>query len=420
MNQPPGPLSESEVLPPPPSAHDQSPPGPGEVHENDVLKRRRVFSWKQFGGDGFLISVAFHVILLLLGLFYVIQKYTEPKKPDTDVFATGAGGGANGDKAKQFEHKMQRKVVTPLKTPSRIVSKSANASIALPSTPSTSTASFSSGLSAGGMSKGMGGGSGGGEGAGIGIGKGGGRNFVSLFGSVGRADRLTGYIYDFTQTRAGKPNSNKSRYSRSDNMPWLRPLVTSFVEGGWRLGDLDKYFRGPVELGVHQILIPRSVDSAAPKAFEADGKMEGSAWIAVYRGKVRSPESGEIRFSGTADNFLGLRFNGKNVLLYDCGSKDKSPMGPVPGIRQPIATGKWIRVNKGEWYDMNILIGDGGGLFSALLYYERKGAEGRKVLFHTESLPWGDVMALDKGDLPRDLDPDSPVWQCKTPAPSFR
>ena len=416
------PAPSDEIIPPPPGA-DTLPPPPvegTEVHENDVLKRRKHFSWRNFGGDGFLVSVAFHVMLLLLGLFYVIQKYVDPKKPDTEVFATGAGGGANGDKAKQFEHKMQRKLPTPVKSPSRIVSKSANAAVSLPSTPTTSTASFASGLSAGGMSKGSGGGSGGGEGPGMGIGKGGGRNFVSLFGSVGRGDRLTGYIYDFTQDREGKPNANRKLYNRSDNLSWLRPAVTKFVDGGWSLGSLDKYFRGPVELGVHQILIPRSVDSAAPKAFEAAGKMEGSAWIAVYRGKVRAPETGQIRFSGNADNFLGVRFNGRNVLLYDCGGKDRSPAGAVPGLRIPAATGKWIQVTKGDWYDVNVLIGDAGGLFSALLYYERKGAEGRKILFRTEGIPWDEVMALDAGDLPRDLDPQSPVWQCKAQSSSIR
>jgi hypothetical protein len=422
MELPPPPDSST----PPPGADSAAdfanvpPPAPeADQHEADVLKRRKHFSWKKFGGEGFLVSVAFHLLLLIAGLFWIVSKWREPEKKVDETFASGAGGGAQGDKAKAFEHKMQQRQPMIVKTPSRIVSKSASASVSLPSTPTTSTASFASGLSAGGMSKGAGGGSGGGEGTGIGIGKGGGRNFVSLFGSRASGGRLVGYIYDFTQTREGKPNTFAKSYNPSNNMPWLSPEVTKFVEGGWKLQSLDKFFRGPVELGVHQILIPRSVDSAAPKAFEADGKMKGSAWIAVYRGKVRAPESGTIRFSGNADNYLAVRFNDKNVLQYDCG-RPPSPVAQIPGLRIRTGIGKWVNVTKGEWYDMNVLIGDAGGLFSAVVYYERKGEEGKLLLFRTEDIPWDEVLALDKGDLPRNLSPDSPVWQCKSTATPIR
>ena len=164
-----------------PSSHELPPPPGEDSHVNDVLERRNKFSWKTFGGDGFLISVAFHVILAVLATFYVVSRYQAPKKPDTaDAFSTGAGGGNEGDKAKEYRHKLQTKQIRQMKTPSRIVSKSAS-SIALPETPSMSSASFASGLTSGGMSSGSGGGSGGGRGTGIGIGVGNGKNFVGRF-----------------------------------------------------------------------------------------------------------------------------------------------------------------------------------------------------------------------------------------------
>jgi hypothetical protein len=234
-----------------------------------------------------------------------------------------------------------------------------------------------------------------------------------LFGMIGaEGDRLCGYIYDFTQTRNAKPSQFADSYSPSNNLPWMRPEVTEFIEGGWNARNLDRYFRGPEKLFVHQFFIPQSVDSTAPKAFGAEGKMKGSAWIAVYRGSVCAPESGEIRFCGNADNYLAVRFNRRNVLMFDCG-KRPSPTSSVPGMRTPAATGEWIRIQKGSWYDMNVLIGDAGGLFSAALFFERKGEEGRRYLFRTEATDNQEILDQDKGDLPKDIDSHSPVWGCR-------
>lgn len=185
---------------PTPYAGDMSPPPEVtpevERHEADVLRRRKRFSWKKIGGAGFIVSVVFHFILVLIALLWVVRQWTEPEKKDT-TFASGAGGGANGERAKQFEHKMQRRQPMLVKTPSRIVSRNANASIALSAAPATSTAAFASGLSGGGLSKGSGGGSGGGHGTGVGIGKGDGKNFVGRFLGMKVAPAKTGRVAVF-------------------------------------------------------------------------------------------------------------------------------------------------------------------------------------------------------------------------------
>ena len=439
MDLPPPPAGSPELLVPPPPGTSDIPPPTAEVHENDVLKRRKHFSWRAFGGDGFLVSVAFHVLLLLLGLFYVIQKYTEPKKPDTEVFATGAGGGANGDKAKQFEHKMQRKLPTPVKSPSRIVSKAANAAVSLPSTPSTSTASFASGLAAGGMSKGSGGGSGGGEGTGIGIGKGGGRNFVSLFGAIGvNAPGLPGTFYDIKQDK----NGNATKYADSGSvqeftMEVLRPFVKS-----WSESRLDKYFKAPDQLAASQIFIPYGTAEAAPKAYGVENKVRGQRWLAWYRGAVTAPKSGKFRFWGLADDALVVRWRGANVLdagwailTTGIGPSSNSALHvgkPVLGVTESRAgshgvhfrAGKWIEVTSGQSYPIEILISEiPGGYFGAWLLMEEAGSDGRGdgrlFLFRMSDDPLPEGLQNDTG-LSVDLTGKGLIWKAKGQRSSIR
>ena len=400
------------TLPEPPGENRNLPPPPGAEHVADVLERRKKWSWKNFGGDGFLVSVAFHLILAVVAVFYIVSRYKAPVlKVDPDVFATGAGGGAHGDKPKAFEQKLQTRRTT-VKMPVRITSKSAGA-VLLPEAPQTSVASFSSGLASGGMSKGFGGGTGGGEGPGIGVGKGGGKNFVSAFGSKGWADnRLVGSIYDFYRTQTGARSGYPQRGTgkRVNNMDWMVPLVTAFIEEGWREEKLSSVFKGPVSLSITRVLVPYSSDSAAPQAFETDGKMTGGAWIAVYRGRVTAPETAMIRFLGNADNFIAVRLNKKTVLNFSCGKKPSETFRERD-MHFPTARGGWIQVNKGTTYDMAILIGDAGGVFNAWLGYEKKDRPGNRFLFHTEK---ADV--LQGKDIPQNFDPASPVWLCKAPA----
>jgi len=179
---PPPPEESSEPLPPdmPPSLP------PEEVVEELPLedatlgsgRRKRPF-WSRFGGEGFIVSVGVHVVLVLIAAFLIISVTKESSKKDPNAFATGAGGGSAGDKAKNYETKVKPKNVKAIaKNASRITSKSTTATIALPELPTSSSASMISGMMAGGSSKGFGGGSGGGIGSGMGVGVGNGKNFV--------------------------------------------------------------------------------------------------------------------------------------------------------------------------------------------------------------------------------------------------
>ncbi|PHX80391.1 MAG: hypothetical protein CK541_00240 [Opitutia bacterium] len=171
----------TEETPPPPSG--DVPPADLKNIEADALgsKRMKRSFWQRVGASGLSVSIAFHVLLVFIAAVFVVSTVTDNAKKDPNAFATGAGGGSGGERVKNTDRKVQPKNVKSLaKTTTRITSKSASASIALPEMPSSASASsMVSGAMAGGSSKGFGGGSGGGIGSGKGMGSGGGKNFVS-------------------------------------------------------------------------------------------------------------------------------------------------------------------------------------------------------------------------------------------------
>jgi hypothetical protein len=178
---PPPPPPEESNAPLPPSMPPPLPPAEELPLEDPTLGsgRRKLPFWHRFGGEGFIVSVGIHAILVLIAAFLIISVTKESSKKDPNAFATGAGGGSAGDKAKNYETKIKPKNVKALaKNAARITSKSTTATISLPDLPTSSSASMISGMMAGGSSKGFGGGSGGGIGSGMGVGVGNGRNFV--------------------------------------------------------------------------------------------------------------------------------------------------------------------------------------------------------------------------------------------------
>ncbi len=166
-----------------PTPGDVPPADVKSVETDEVLgsKRAKKTLWQRIGASGLSVSIAFHALLVFIAAAYVVSTVTDNNKKDPNAFATGAGGGSGGERVKNTQHKIKPKNVKSLaKTTTRITSKSASASIALPDMPNAASAStMVSGMMAGGSSKGFGGGSGGGIGTGRGMGSGGGKNFVA-------------------------------------------------------------------------------------------------------------------------------------------------------------------------------------------------------------------------------------------------
>jgi len=400
------------------------------------LARPRRTLWQRLGGEGLALSVLVHIVLVLIAIVWVVSTVTDGAgKKDPNAFATGAGGGAGGPKAKEFKTKLQPKNIKSLaKTNTRITSKNANASLAVASLPSMSNPLLSAGAIGGGASKGFGGGSGGGIGAGKGVGAGGGRNFVSLFGMKGSslgASGLIGTLYDLKQTADRKPTS--AAPANTGIAPY-RTSVREFLESGWSAGRLQRFFKSPDKLVSGQLFITgRSADDA-PKAFEVEKLMKPSRWVVHYRCYVEMPSSMPFRFVGSGDDFLIVRWNRKIALddgyeTYLAGGGNYKDFGVKvtqefkvdrrPGGLHRLKAGPWIQVTKGTKVPVEVLIGETpGGVFDCYLAIEvaksstkvngQYEGEGKLKLFRCNSDPLPAGVGRDKRDL--DIDMEAKGW----------
>jgi len=400
----------------------------------EPLARPKRTLWQRLGGEGLALSVIVHVILVLIAIVWVVSTVTDGAgKKDPNTFATGAGGGAGGPKAKEYKTKVVPKNIKSLtKTNSRITSKNANASMAISSMPSMTNPLATAGAIGGGSSKGFGGGSGGGIGSGKGIGSGGGRNFVSLFGMKGGPNAnvggLIGTLYDLKQTSDRKPTS--AAPANTGIGPY-RTSVREFLESGWSPGRLQKFFKSPDKLVSGQLFITSRSADDAPKAFEVEKLMKPSRWVIHYRCYVEVPSSLPFRFVGSGDDFLIVRWNRKIALddgyetyfagrdgnYKDFGVKvsKEYKVDRRPGSLNRLKAGPWIQVTKGTKVPVEVLIGETpGGVFDCYLAIEvaKSGTkvdgqyegEGKLKLFRCNADPLPDGLARDKRGLNIDME----------------
>jgi hypothetical protein len=379
------------------------------------------------------LSVLIHGILVAIAVVWVISTVTDiAGKKDPNAFATGAGGGSGGARAKEFKTKLQPKNVKSLaKTTTRITSKSASATMAISSMPSMSNPLLSAGAIGGGSSKGFGGGSGGGIGAGKGVGSGGGRNFVSLFGMKGSTSvgtgGLIGTLYDLKQTSGRQPTA---MLDGKTGIPPYRAAVRDFLEAGWSPGKLSKFFKAPDTLISGQLFITGRSANDAPKAFEVEKLMKPSRWVVHYRCYVEVPSSLPFRFVGSGDDFLLVRWNRKIALddgyeTYLAGGGNYKDFGVKvtqeykvdrrPGGLHRLKAGPWIQVTKGTKVPVEVLIGETpGGVFDCYLAIEvaKSGTkvggqyegEGKLKLFRCNADPLPAEIARDKRGLNIDME----------------
>jgi hypothetical protein len=159
------------------------------------LEEKKQGFWAKIGGGSLMIAALFHVILLVIGGFWVFQIIKEPEKK-VDFMPPGGGGGERG-----AEHKVQNKKraqITPTTNAKRVFAEGAASSYAIPEQGDNfGEMSTLSSLSGGGMSGGLGG-SGSGSGFGKGSGTGGG------LGMGGGAGKLFGLIPEAMRKRCSK------------------------------------------------------------------------------------------------------------------------------------------------------------------------------------------------------------------------
>ncbi len=122
---------------------------------------------------------------------------------------------------------------------------------------------------------------------------------------------LRGTLYDLKQSKGGAPT--KVAQGDKANANELYAVISGYLKN-WSPSALARYYKAPTELYASNFFLPVANASLAPDAFSCKGKVKPAGWLVVYRGKVKAPVDATIRFVGTGDDFLAVRFNGKTVL----------------------------------------------------------------------------------------------------------
>ncbi len=351
----------SELPPPPPLPDVPPPPLPTAVEvelEAEAMGAKRAKkSWtERIGFSGLAISIGIHAILIFVALVWVISTWTDSAKKDPNSFATGQGGGNDGERAK-IQHKVNAKNTKNLaKNVSRITSKSASATIALPDMPTTMTASMVSGMMAGGASKGFGGGSGGGIGSGMGAGVGNGKNFVGrpVMGARIVAQKIAVYM-----DASGSMSSyldrveNEIRKQFPDADVFMYNGIFTFVQDGTVTGGL--HFKGqPIRssgAGIRDTEIKKlsALGKSVHKKYDANF-MTGSvgAWLDIMR--QEKGYDALVLFSDFEDGVTQWRIKGEKGDKKGSGSS--FPVVYYDGIRTDVGGGADVRKpNEKTWED---------------------------------------------------------------------
>ena len=357
------------------------------------------------------VSLFVHMIIVLLGGGVVLMKaVVDPP----DFQAPPGGSIVNEDVPKAEEviseaTTLETTVPVPLTTapPTTVLTAAVTkASFSMPSTSVPGAVSGSGDLAR--MTKGLVGKGLGGAGV-----AGGTRMF---FGTKEKApNALVGTFYDLKQDRRRKPTG----LSPDD----FHRVFREFVNEGWRESILSKYFRAPNRLYATQILIPNMSADEGPKAFDMQKEVEPSRWLVHYRGSVSPPTDGTFRFVGAGDDVMIVRFNGK-VVLDRCWYQDDAKWTAnrnydygYTKIPNGFARGEAITVRAGEWYEIEILVGEQpGGLVFFSLLMEEEGVEyqrderGNPILpvFRLADLP---PMELAPGQTLPPFQAKGPVWR---------
>jgi hypothetical protein len=339
--------------------------------------------WDKIGGGALTFAAIFHAILLVIGAFWIFKVIQKPEKK-VDFMPSGGGGG---ERSAENVAVKKLKQITPTTNVKKVFAEGAVSTYALPEqgTEFGDMAALTS-LS-GGMTGGLGGsGSGGGFGKGNGSGNGLGSGLSSAklfgltkFGALG-GPGLTGYFYDLKQTHDRKPSDIMTQGNRTSQ---YMNVLKNFTKN-WNTQILEKYYVGQQALFASQIYVTNGPSEDAAKAFGEEKNSSGYEWIVHYKGSCVAPKNGTFRFIGRGDNVMVVRLNKKIVLDggYDIGTyavasevNTSSNLGPAGPSGWTLAGGAWFKVRRGDVMNLEILIGDGGGLFSDYLLIEEEGAK---------------------------------------------
>ena len=124
---------------------------------------------------------------------------------------------------------------------------------------------------------------------------------------------LEGTLYDIKRTKSGSPTKVADPKTGRVQEYELYSAVTGFFKT-LNPSALSRFYKVPTKVFASNFYLPAALSTLAPDAFQCAKDMKPGGWVVYYRGKVKSPITGQIRFIGTADNSISVRFGGKIVL----------------------------------------------------------------------------------------------------------
>ncbi|CAM3052769.1 hypothetical protein [Rariglobus hedericola] len=235
---------------------------------------------------------------------------------------------------------------------------------------------------------------------------------VAAFGTNQRgAAALVGIFYDLKQTQQREPIPGNGRdYAK---------FIDDFIVAGFDEALFNRFFRAGMPLYTTQVATGRMNAEAAPKAFGVEAVVKPRAWVVHYKAQVSPPADGTYRFVGAADDMMVVAVNRRVVLVGNLpstafprlGWKALADQGPKPAAHTGAKYGDWIDLRADKPVDLDILIGERpGGIFNALLLYEKKGetypltSKGEIILplFQVAPLPMNETRFLT----------DRAPWKC--------
>jgi hypothetical protein len=350
--------------------------------------RKRNWQEKFVRSGYFLGAVLLHLILFLLIGTYVIWK--APPPPPTDDFHAVAvkiappppqppssGAAANNP---QFE---PQALVVPVVTPQSVIS-TANSSVFTTDVSKMLNQALSHASDQ--MAQGAGLSQGGG-----GLGAGSGNAFGS---STGTSAQLTGYFIDFKQT--------SDRHPTGMNEPQYLGLLAKYVSQGWDDSMFEPYYKSKAPLYTDAYAISTRLSEEAPNAFGLEKEVRPGLWVVHYHAKVEAPQGGEYRMIGFADNIMVVKIRGETVLDGGWDSlSNKAVLHQLLPFVVPsyvksatkahdphFKIGPTFHVDTADPVDMDVLIGDCGGVCSFFLLIEKEGNTYENTLDGTPKYPF--------------------------------
>lgn len=202
-------------------------------------------------------------------------------------------------------------------------------------------------------------------------GQGSGADTGGFFGGAGASGSglLAGGLYDLKKDTRGTATVMAEKGPPGQINSAAQNAYLDIINRLSRTGSTDpilrRFYRAPDTLYMPKLAIPVIKADEAPKAFNVADKVEPSYWVAIYRGRVKAPDSGNYKFVGFADDILLVKVNGR--LVFDGSLLGATRLHRKEGIS--------FSVEKGQSYDIELILGEcPGGYFSAWLQIQKQGA----------------------------------------------